>query len=59
MARDLGPKGVHVAYIIIGRSYRPWWRQFLFGDMVLRMVQQAEGFDVYIVSTEEEEDREP
>jgi len=44
---------------MIGRSYRPWWRQLLGGDMVMRMVQQSEGFDLYIVSTEAEEDREP
>ena len=49
----------NVAYIMIGRSYRPWWRQLLGGDMVMRVVQQSEGFDLYIVSTEAEEDREP
>ena len=49
----------NVAYVMIGRSYRPWWRQLLAGDMVMRMVQQSEGFDLYIVSTEAEEDREP
>jgi two-component system sensor histidine kinase KdpD len=48
----------NVAYILIGRSQRPRWRRAL-GDFVTRMVEQSEGFDLYIVSTEEEDDREP
>ena len=48
----------NVAYILIGRSHRPRWRRMV-GDFVNRMVEEAEGFDLYIVSTEEEEDREP
>jgi two-component system sensor histidine kinase KdpD len=49
----------NVAYIMIGRSYRPRWQKVVKGDVVSRMVQESEGFDLYIVSTEEEEDREP
>jgi two-component system sensor histidine kinase KdpD len=49
----------NVAYIMIGRSYRPRWQKVVKGDFVSRMVQESEGFDLYIVSTEEEEDREP
>jgi len=48
----------NVAYILLGRSHRPRWRRMV-GDFVNRMVEEAEGFDLYIVSTEEEEDREP
>jgi two-component system, OmpR family, sensor histidine kinase KdpD len=48
----------NVAYILIGRSRRPRWKR-LVGDFVTRMVEEAEGFDVYVVSTEEEDDREP
>jgi two-component system, OmpR family, sensor histidine kinase KdpD len=48
----------NVAYILIGRSHRPRWKRVM-GDFVARMVEEAEGFDLYIVSTEEEEDREP
>jgi len=29
------------------------------GDFVSRMVAEAEGFDLYVVSTEEEDDSEP
>jgi two-component system sensor histidine kinase KdpD len=48
----------NVAYIMIGRSRRPRWKRMV-GDFVNRMVEEAEGFDLYIVSTEEEEDSEP
>jgi two-component system sensor histidine kinase KdpD len=49
----------NVAYILIGRSHRPRWRRLVAGDFVMRMVAEAEGFDLYVVSTEEEDDREP
>ncbi len=48
----------NVAYIMIGRSHRPRWKRMV-GDFVSRMVAEAEGFDLYIVSTEEEDDSEP
>jgi two-component system sensor histidine kinase KdpD len=48
----------NVAYIMIGRSHRPRWRRVV-GDFVSRMVDEADGFDLYIVSTDQEEDREP
>jgi len=48
----------NVAYILIGRSRRPRWKRMV-GDFVSRMVGEAEGFDLYIVSTEEEDDSEP
>jgi two-component system, OmpR family, sensor histidine kinase KdpD len=48
----------NVAYIMIGRSRRPRWKRMV-SDFVNRMVEEAEGFDLYIVSTEEEDDSEP
>jgi two-component system sensor histidine kinase KdpD len=48
----------NVAFIMIGRSRRPRWKRMV-GDFVNRMVEEAEGFDLYIISTEEEEDSEP
>jgi len=48
----------NVAYIMIGRSRRPRWKRMV-GDFVNRMVEEAEGFDLYVVSTEEEDDNEP
>ena len=44
----------NVAYIMIGRSHRPRWRRVV-GDFVNRMVDEVDGFDLYIVSTEEED----
>jgi two-component system sensor histidine kinase KdpD len=39
-----------VGHIIIGRSHQPWWRQLLARSVPLRLVKEAEGFDVHIVS---------
>jgi two-component system sensor histidine kinase KdpD len=44
-----------VGHIIIGRSHQPWWRQVLGQSVPLRMVREAAGFDVHIVSLEEEQ----
>lgn len=44
-----------VGHIIIGRSEAPWWRQLFGRSVPLRMVREARGFDVHIVSFEEEE----
>ncbi|HEV7500628.1 MAG TPA: universal stress protein [Vicinamibacteria bacterium] len=48
----------NVAHIILGRSQRPRWKRVV-GDFVHRMVDEGDGFDLYIVSTEKEEDRDP
>ncbi len=46
-----------VGHIIIGRSPQPWWRQLLRRSMMLRLVKEAAGFDLHIVSFESEEER--
>lgn len=46
-----------VGHILIGRSRQPWWKQLLGRSPVHRLINEAEGFDVHIVSFEEE--REP
>jgi two-component system, OmpR family, sensor histidine kinase KdpD len=46
-----------VGHILIGRSHRSWWRQLLGRSVPLRLVRQASGFDLHIVSMEEEEER--
>jgi two-component system sensor histidine kinase KdpD len=43
----------HVGAIVIGRSHRPWWRQLLGRSIPLRLVREASGFDVHIVSVPE------
>lgn len=46
-----------VGHIIIGRSQQPWWRQLLGPSIMLRLIKEADGFDVHIVSFEREEER--
>jgi len=43
-----------VGHIMIGRSHQPWWRQLLGRSVPLRLVREADGFDVHIVSFVEE-----
>ena len=46
-----------VGHIILGRSLRPWWRQVFGRSPMLRLVQEAAGFDLHIVETEDLEGR--
>jgi two-component system sensor histidine kinase KdpD len=46
-----------VGHIILGRSHQPWWRQLLGRSVPLRMVNEADGFDTYIVSFPESESK--
>ncbi len=46
-----------VGDILVGRSQQPWWRQLTSRSFVPRLVREAEGFDVHIVSFEEPEAR--
>jgi two-component system sensor histidine kinase KdpD len=39
-----------VGHIVIGRSHQPWWQQLLGRSVPLRLVREAAGFDVHIVS---------
>ncbi|RJR33055.1 MAG: histidine kinase [Deltaproteobacteria bacterium] len=44
-----------VGHIIIGRSQQPRWRKLLGRSVTQRLIEEAAGFDVHIVSFEEEE----
>jgi len=44
-----------VGHIIIGRSHQPWWRQIFGRSIPLRLVREADGFDLHIVSFPDEE----
>lgn len=44
-----------VSQIMIGRSLQPWWRRLFGCSFVDRMVKEAVGFDLHIVSFTEEE----
>ena len=46
-----------VGHIVIGRSERPWWRRFLGRNMIDRLVHEARGFDLHIVSLDDKETR--
>jgi K+-sensing histidine kinase KdpD len=43
-----------VGDIIIGRSQQPWWMQVFGRSVPLRIVREAAGFDVHIVSLDDE-----
>ncbi len=43
-----------VGHIMIGRSHQSWWRQVLARSVPLRLVREAAGFDVHIVSFADE-----
>jgi two-component system, OmpR family, sensor histidine kinase KdpD len=47
-----------VRHIVVGRSHKPWWRHVLGQSPVSKLVTQANGFDLHIVSLEEREVRE-
>jgi two-component system sensor histidine kinase KdpD len=44
-----------VARLILGRSLKPWWRQVLFGSVLIRLLREATDLDLHIVSFEEEQ----
>ena len=44
-----------VGHIIVGRSHQPWWRQLLGRSVPIRLVKDGGGFDIHIVSLEDEE----
>ena len=42
-----------VGYLIVGRTTRPWWRRVLGADIMQRLVDESDGFDLHIVSFQE------
>jgi two-component system sensor histidine kinase KdpD len=44
-----------VSHIIVGRSDQPWWKQVLGFSPMFRLIREAAGFDVHIVSFDQEE----
>jgi two-component system sensor histidine kinase KdpD len=47
-----------VRHIVVGRSQKPWWRRLLGQSPVFKLVTEAAGFDLHIVSLEDREARE-
>jgi two-component system sensor histidine kinase KdpD len=46
-----------VGHIIIGRSHQPWWKQVFGRSVPLRLVREADGFDIHIVAFHDSEER--
>jgi len=44
-----------VSDLIIGRSSEPWWRQLVGRSVLQRLVREAAGLDLHVISFEEEE----
>lgn len=47
-----------VRHIVVGRSHKPWWRRMLGQSPVFKLVTEASGFDLHIVSLEDREVKE-
>jgi two-component system sensor histidine kinase KdpD len=47
-----------VRHIVVGRSQKPWWRRLLGQSPVFKLVTEAVGFDLHIVSLEDREAKE-
>ena len=39
----------NVTHIIVGKSERPWWRQFLSGSVTQRMINRAGGINIHVI----------
>ncbi len=46
-----------VERIIVGRSMDPWWKQVLFGSILMRLLKEGSDFDVHVVAAADEERR--
>jgi two-component system sensor histidine kinase KdpD len=44
-----------VERIIVGRSMEPWWRQVLFGSILMRLLKEGSDFDLHVVAATDEE----
>ena len=39
-----------VKQIVVGRSFRTWWRKLVEGSFIEKLVQGADGIDIYVVT---------
>jgi len=44
-----------VERIIVGRSREPWWRQMLFGSVLMRLLREGAEFDLHVAAATGEE----
>jgi two-component system sensor histidine kinase KdpD len=48
-------RGHGVRHIVVGRSHKPWWRRLLGQSPVFKLVTEAVGFDLHVVSLQDQE----
>jgi len=46
-----------VGDILIGQSHQPWWRHLLRRSVPMRLMREAQGFDLHIISLDDREPR--
>jgi two-component system sensor histidine kinase KdpD len=44
----------NIGHIVVGRSQRPWWRQWFGRSIPMRLVREATQFDIHIIALEDE-----
>jgi two-component system, OmpR family, sensor histidine kinase KdpD len=44
----------NIGHIVVGRSQRPWWKQWFGRSIPMRLVREAAQFDIHIIATEDE-----
>ena len=44
-----------IAYVIVGRSLQPWWKQVLRGSILTKLLREGEDFDLLVVASTRED----
>jgi two-component system sensor histidine kinase KdpD len=45
----------NVTHLIVGKSNRPWWRQWLHGSVTQRLINRAGGISIHVIEVKEEQ----
>ena len=49
----------NITRIVIGKTLRPWWQEFVFGSVVDQLIHNSGPIDVYVISSEEKNQQKP